>query len=261
MAFVPGPSAARDERHGLVRPRAQAANPQLRCLSTGLTSEMNKLGMHSTVPCPRRSQIAPTRKTVPHHCDRHPAGQQASGAGRVHWSGCLSSYSRDPGGTNRAPAALAANTNTAAWPRTKPPTRTRGPRRPPTHPPRPPARPLRRARPNHGPPSRGATARPAGSSRWHGHPEKSAADSPRAPPGGATPAARRSGIDSCSAGRLRDRSSSKNRSRPSLPARRRPAGRRPTPTSSPEPDRSATPATPDRHRRAGPPSRASRSRP
>ena len=44
----------------LVRPRAQAANPQLRCVSTGLTSEMNKLGTHSTAPCPRRSQIAPT---------------------------------------------------------------------------------------------------------------------------------------------------------------------------------------------------------
>src|SRR5690349_21492296 len=43
----------------LVRPRARAACSQLRVVSTGLTSEMNKLGMHPTVPCPRRSQIAP----------------------------------------------------------------------------------------------------------------------------------------------------------------------------------------------------------
>jgi hypothetical protein len=61
MAFVPDPSADRGERHSLIRLRAQAACSQLRGLSTGLTSEMNKLGMHPAVPCPRRSQVAPTR--------------------------------------------------------------------------------------------------------------------------------------------------------------------------------------------------------
>ena len=45
----------------IIRPRAQAACPQLRCFSTGLTSEV-ALGMHPTVPCPRRSRVAPQRR-------------------------------------------------------------------------------------------------------------------------------------------------------------------------------------------------------
>ena len=64
----------------LVRPRAQAASPQLRCVSTGLTREMNNLGTHSTAPCPRRSLSPPSEctKTVQSsHCDRKPAASQA----------------------------------------------------------------------------------------------------------------------------------------------------------------------------------------
>ena len=61
MAFVPSPQADQDERRETLLGRERELRVRSYVgLSTGLTSEMNKLGMHSAAPCPRRSRIAPT---------------------------------------------------------------------------------------------------------------------------------------------------------------------------------------------------------
>ena len=52
----------------LIRLRVQAACSQLRVLSTGLTSEMNKLGTHPAVPCAVEAKSPPqgvTRRDTP----------------------------------------------------------------------------------------------------------------------------------------------------------------------------------------------------
>ena len=60
MAFVPSPQADQDERRETLLGRERKLRVRSYVvLSTGLTSEMNKLGMHPTAPCPRRSLSPP----------------------------------------------------------------------------------------------------------------------------------------------------------------------------------------------------------
>src|SRR5688500_19530823 len=60
MAFVPSPSADWEERHGLIRPRAQAANPQLRCFVHRF-NERDEQARHAS-----RNPLPPSKPCRPH---------------------------------------------------------------------------------------------------------------------------------------------------------------------------------------------------
>jgi hypothetical protein len=64
MTFVPNPQAGQDERRMPIRLRVLAADSQL--VFFHRIYESIVLGTRSTIPCPRRSQIAPTRSCL--HC-------------------------------------------------------------------------------------------------------------------------------------------------------------------------------------------------